>query len=319
MNNNFLIYGDDKYLIKTNIDKILKNNKLDKDSIIKYNMEESSIENLINELNTYDMFQDKKIVLCDNAIFLSSEAKKDSNYNTDLLIEYLKNPNPNSILILTLNQNIDERKKICKEIKKLCTIIMCNKLNDYQLIEYVKNSCSKRGYKIDNKCIDKFIKYVGNNLMNINNELTKLFLYKVEDKNILLEDIENVVSKNEHSNIFDLIDSVVNNDKNKIFEIYEDIMEYENEEPTKIIVMLANQFRLILQAKILLKDGLNENEISKKLGVHPYRVKLAIQKGKNIPNEILEKYLIDLANLDIDIKSGKTNKNIGLELFFLNM
>lgn len=123
MNNNFLIYGDDKYLIKTNIDKILKNNKLDKDSIIKYNMEESSIENLINELNTYDMFQDKKIVLCDNAIFLSSEAKKDSNYNTDLLIEYLKNPNPNSILILTLNQNIDERKKYVKKLKNYVQLL----------------------------------------------------------------------------------------------------------------------------------------------------------------------------------------------------
>ena len=30
MNNNFLIYGDDKYLIKTNISKIIKKNNLNK-------------------------------------------------------------------------------------------------------------------------------------------------------------------------------------------------------------------------------------------------------------------------------------------------
>lgn len=319
MNNNFLIYGEDKFLINSNIKKIIKKYQIENNSIITYNMEEDIIENLVNELDTFDMFQNNKLVISKNSIFLSSEVKKDNSYNTDLLINYLKNPNPNSILILTLDKNIDERKKVCKEIKKLCNVIDCNKLNDYQLADYVKDILNKKGYKINSSSISKIIGYVGNDLMNINNELNKLVLYKMDNKNITDNDIELVVSKNVHNNIFDLIDSVVSNDKNKIFEIYEDIMKFENEEPTKIIVMLANQFRLILQCKLLLEDRLSEAEIAKQLGVHPYRVKLSIQKGRNIPNNILEKYLVDLSNLDISIKSGKTNKNIGLELFFLNM
>lgn len=318
-NNNFLIYGDDKFLIKSNIRKIIEKSSIDKNSIIKYNMEENTIEDLINELNTYDMFQDKKLVICENSVFLSSEVRRDKIYNTDILIEYLKNSNPNSILILTLDGNIDERKKIYKEIKDLCTLLNCNKLNDYDLVNYVKNIFNKNGYKINQKCIDMLIKYVGNDLMNINNEINKLLLYKLEEKEINIDDINSVSSKNVHNNIFDLVNSVVKNNKNKIFEVYEDIMKYENEEPTKIIVMLANEFRLILQCKILLKENLDERIIAKQLSVHPYRVKLAIQKGKNISFENLQKYLIDLANLDINIKSGKINKNIGLELFFLNM
>ena len=318
MDNNYLVYGEDKYLIKTNIKKIMKFHNIDESLVVKYNMEEETIENLVNELDTYDMFCDKKIVICDNAMFLSSETKK-GTYNTDLLIKYLNNYNPNSILIITLNDTIDERKKITKEIKKICKVINCNKLNNYELSNYIKDRLNKLGYKINNNDIDLIIKYVGDDLLNINNELSKLILYKMNNKDITTEDINNVISKNIHNNIFDLVDCVVSNDKPKIFEIYEDLMHYSNEDATKIIVMLSNQFRLILQCKLLNEEGLRESEIAKKLAVHPYRVKLAIQKGKNLNYDLLKKYLLDLSNLDIDIKSGKTNKNIGLELFFLNM
>lgn len=319
MNNNYLIYGEDKYLIENNIKKIIKQNNIDENLVIKYNMEEEIIENLINELDTYDMFQNKKIVVCDNSIFLSSESKKNSTYNTDLLIKYLNNSNPNSILIITLNSNIDERKKISKEVKKLCNTITCNKLNEYELSNYIKDKLNKGGYKINNNDINLFIKYIGDNLMDINNELVKLIMYKDTDKIITTEDINKVISKNNHNNIFDLIDCVLTKNKNKIFEVYEDLMLYNNEEPTKIIVMLANQFRLILQCKLLNDKGIKESEIAKKLGIHPYRVKLAVQRCKTLSYETLKKYLLDLSNLDLNIKSGKDNKNIGLELFFLNI
>ncbi|MBQ7141204.1 MAG: DNA polymerase III subunit delta [Bacilli bacterium] len=319
MNNNYLIYGEDLFLIKENIKKIINASKINEDSIIKYNMEENTIETLVEELNMYDMFGNRKIVMSDNSIFLSSEVKKDNNYNTDLLLEYLKNPNPESILIIVLNKNIDERKKISKELKKLCTVINCNKLSDYDLFDYVKNRLIKNGFKVNNSSIDLIIKYIGNDLMNLNNELNKLMMYKLQERIITDNDVKSIISKNIHNNVFDLIDSVVSNNKVKIFEIYEDLMKNSDEEPTKIIVMLANQFRLILQTKLLINDGMNESEIAKKLGIHPYRIKLAHEKSKTIDTNKLIKYLVDLANLDIDIKSGKVNKNIGLELFFLNM
>ena len=114
MNNNYLIYGEDLFLIKENIKKIINASKINEDSIIKYNMEENRIETLVEELNMYDMFGNKKIVISDNSIFLSSEVKKDNNYNTDLLLEYLKNPNPESILIIVLNKILMKEKKYQK-------------------------------------------------------------------------------------------------------------------------------------------------------------------------------------------------------------
>lgn len=313
---NYLIYGNDNYLINYNIKKILKTKKDEEITKTVYDMNEVTIEEVLDDINTFDLFNNLKIVICENATFLSSEAKKD-NQNADLLVEYLEKANNDNILIISYNGDIDERKKIVKTLKKNSTVIKCDKLNDNEIISFIKNKLNKSGYKISN--INLFIERTGNDLQIINNELTKLMYYKLEEKIITDEDIINLVPKKMDDNIFELIDAVVIKDTKKIFELYDIMTNYYNEEPTKIIIMVANQFRLILQTKLLNKKGLTEQEIAKNLKVHPYRVKLAFQKGKNISTQKLEQYLLSLANLDLDIKMGKQNKNKALEIFFLNM
>ena len=313
---NYLIYGNDNYLINYNIKKILKTKKDEEITKTVYDMNEVTIEEVLDDINTFDLFNNLKIVICENATFLSSEAKKD-NQNADLLVEYLEKANNDNILIISYNGDIDERKKIVKILKKNSTVIKCDKLNDNEIISFIKNKLNKSGYKISN--INLFIERTGNDLQIINNELTKLMYYKLEEKIITDEDIINLVPKKMDDNIFELIDAVVIKDTKKIFELYDIMTNYYNEEPTKIIIMVANQFRLILQTKLLNKKGLTEQEIAKNLKVHPYRVKLAFQKGKNISTQKLEQYLLSLANLDLDIKMGKQNKNKALEIFFLNM
>jgi len=318
MNNNYLIYGSNEYLIKNSIKKIINSKKSVEPSIINYNMEETTIEQVIEELNTFDLFNNIKIVICEKCIFLSSESKKEQ-YNTDILIEYLEKAVNDNILILSLNGEMDERKKIVKEIKKYCNIIKHEQLKDYEVMGLVEKKFQLSGYKISKGAINLLISRTGNDLSIISNEIQKLFMYKLEEKVITEEDIIAIVPKKIEENIFDLIDAVVEKNKTKIFELYNGLTNYYGEEQTKILIMVANQFRLMLQCKLLNNTGLSESEISKELKVHPYRVKLAIQKGKSIELNTLTKYLDDLATLDLNIKSGKTNKNMGLELFFLNM
>jgi len=318
MNNNYLIYGNDSYLIKNNIKKIINSKKSLEPSVIYYNMEETTIEQVIEELNTFDLFDNVKIVICEKCIFLSSEGKKEQ-YNTDILTEYLEKAVNDNILILTLTGEMDERKKIVKEVKKLCNVVKHDKLKDYEVASLIEKKLQISGYKINKDTINLLISRTGNDLGIINNEIQKLFMYKLEEKVITNEDVIALVSKRIEDNIFDLVDAVVERKKNRIFELYNGLTNYYGEEQTKILIMVANQFRLMLQCKILSSEGLSESDIAKELKVHPFRVKLALQKSRNIETDKLTKYLNDLAQLDLNIKSGKTNKDMGLELFFLNM
>ena len=116
--------------------------------------------------------------------------------------------------------------------------------------------------------------------------------------------------------IFKLLDYIVQNDKNKALEIYYEMLKM-NEEPIKIIIMLSNQFRIMYQSKELLKKGYSEKDIASTLKIHPYRVKLALQNGRKYTSSLLLKYLSELADMDMNIKTGKIDKSSALELFIL--
>ena len=69
--------------------------------------------------------------------------------------------------------------------------------------------------------------------------------------------------------------------------------------------------------KILAQRQRSESQIVKELGVHPYRVKLAM-KNKLAINK-LEKLLDDAIKLEFNYKNGNYHEDNFLKLFVLNV
>lgn len=303
----YLLYGTNDFAIQKEIEKITKD--FDKMNISKYDLAEDEIKDVINDAETFSMFADKKVVIAENATIFTSSGSGD----LEILENYLAHINPNTILIFTINEEkIDERKKITKKIKK-----------DYKLISFNQNETPNslvrnllNDYNITSSNINLLIDRVGTNPLILENEVNKIKLYK-DDKTVTKEDILNLTTKRPEIDIFKLIDDIVMKNKDEALEIYNEMLKV-NEEPLKIVILLASQFRLMYQAKELAKKGYSEKNISEVLKVHPYRVKLALQKGKKYKAETLLNYLSVLADIDIAIKTGKTDKNLALELFLLN-
>ena len=303
----YLLYGTNDFAIQKEIEKITKD--FDKMNISKHDLTEDDIKDVISDAETFSMFADNKVVIAENATIFTSSG----NGDLEILENYLAHINPNTILIFTVNEEkVDERKKITKKIKK-----------DYKLISFNQNETPNslvrnllNGYNITSSNINLLIDRVGTNPLILENEVNKIKLYK-DDKTVTKEDILNLTTKRPEIDIFKLIDDIVMKNKDEALEIYNEMLKV-NEEPLKIVILLASQFRLMYQAKELAKKGYSEKNISEVLKVHPYRVKLALQKGKKYKAETLLNYLSVLADIDIAIKTGKTDKNLALELFLLN-
>ena len=76
----YLLYGLEKYLIDEEIKKIIKDNNIDSININKYNLENTLLEEIIDDASTISLFQDKKIIIVENAyIFSASGSKKYKN------------------------------------------------------------------------------------------------------------------------------------------------------------------------------------------------------------------------------------------------
>jgi len=307
---NYLLYGTEDYLIKKEINTIKLNNDIEE--INYFDLNECNLKDILDDASTISLFSTKRMIIVENSyIFTGTTSKK--KQDTIYLEKYLNNSNNNTILIfITDSEKLDSRKKIVNLMKEKGIIK-----------EFIKNYDIKKrvldmfkGYNINSKDLDLFINRVGNNLSILDKEVEKLKTYKGDDLNISSEDIINVSIKTIDVDIFHFIDNIVSKNKEKALESYYEMIKL-GEEPIKIIVILSNQFRLIYQVKKLNKKRVSIFEMMNILGQKKYPIEKALDRSKNYSDEVLLNNIYKLAELDIDIKSGRIDKNIGLELFIL--
>lgn len=307
--------GEENFLIENAILKIC--DKYNDGQVIKYDLLETNISSLIEDASMNSLFNEHKIIIGYNASFLSGVKEKQViNHDIEGLSSYIDNPNPDTTMILITNDKLDRRKNIVKKLLTKALVKEFNKLTEDEMLKFAKENFNKDNYQITFKALNMLIDRVCNNLYLLNNECEKLKLYKLEDKTINEQDIEQMIIKYDFDNIFALTDAVIKKDITNALYLYKELLK-RNEEPIKIIVLLANQFRLIFQVKRLRSKGFNEGQIANDLGVHPYRVKIASEV--KLEEKELLKYLKLLADLDENIKLGKVNKDVGLELFLLSL
>ena len=299
----YLFYGIEDYLIQKEIDSIKQKNNIEEISISRYDLINTNIEKIIEDCEMNSMFTDKKVIIVNNSYIFTGQSKKGQiEQNLEALEKYINNPNIDTLLIfISDSEKLDERKKIVKLIKQKG--IVKSFFNDY---------------KISDSSITKLINRVGNNLPLLEEEAEKLKLYKDDIKEINDEDILKITNKNVDLDIFKLIDNIIMKNKKVAIETYNEMIKY-GEEPIKILIMIASQIRLMYQTKLLYKKGYTEKDSASLLGIHPYRVKLATEKGRKYTESDLLMYLDNLADLDSKIKQSNVDKKMAIELFILKI
>lgn len=313
MNKIYLIYGNEEYFMMEYLNKI-KHDYSNYDLVV-FDMLNDNISTALEDALMGSLFSSNKLIICDNCYFLTG-SKCEIDHNIDDLIKYINIDSDNILVLIVNSDSLDKRKKIVKELEKKSNISIFNKLKDYELDSFISDYCTKSDYKIEKDAIVLLKEKLTNNLYIITSELDKLFLYKGNDKLIKKNDVDIVTSNVINDNIFDLVDAIVKNDIDRSLELYDDLLLL-NEEEIKLIVVLANQFRLIYQVKEMYKSGYSEFDITKILDIHPYRIKLA--KNMDIKENDALNFLRKLAMLDELIKKGEIDKKIGFEKFILGI
>lgn len=312
----YLFYGIEDYLIQKEIDNIKQKYNIEEISISRYDLTNTNIEKIIEDCEMNSMFTDKKVIIVNNSYIFTGQSKKGQiEQNLEVLEKYINNPNIDTLLIfISDSEKLDERKKIVRLIKQKGIVKEFNTTTNINSI--VKSFFND--YKISDSSITKLINRVGNNLPLLEEEAEKLKLYKDDTKEINDEDILKITNKNVDLDIFKLIDNIIMKNKKVAIETYNEMIKY-GEEPIKILIMIASQIRLMYQTKLFYKKGYTEKDSASLLGIHPYRVKLATEKGRKYTESDLLMYLDNLADLDSKIKQSNVDKKMAIELFILKI
>lgn len=296
----YLLIGEESIIKKQIKDIIIKNN-IDFNSVINYDLENDNIKNVIDDLNTYNLFGDKKIVIVKNINKLEDE----------MILDYLKNPSSN-ILVFVSYDELDKRKKINKEILKVSEVINSK---DVDLSSFIKDEL--KDYTYDNDVVKLIKDRCSNNYFKIGNELDKLKMLKLDEHNITKNDVLLYVKKSFDTNIFDLTNYINKKDIKKSLEVLNDLLN-NSEDELRLLGLLANNFRTLYMIKNMMFKY-SDDYIIDTLKMHPYRLKMLKEQAINFSIEDLQKLIKKLGTIDINVKSGLIDKSGVLEEFILTI
>ncbi len=316
MKNINIIISSDNYLIEQEIKTMIKDEHFEIEAISVYDLEEENFDLVLEDLDTYSLLTTKKLIIVNNAFFLKSSSKKLDEKLEKHFIDYLHNYNPDYYLILIANQ-LDARKKIVNELKKVANLIEPNVDLATLAKQFLHN------YNLEPGSITTLLAYCDNNSNKLYQECEKLKLYCLDSKYITVKDVEQLVMPQLIINdqyIFDFVNAFIQKNKRQCLTYYYNLVNKLGFEPLSIIGLLANQFRLLYQVKVLLRYNYSKDQMQQMLKIHPYRIQKAIGSSYQYEDIEILNCLSSLAEIDFQIKSGEINSSErGLEKFILNL
>lgn len=311
MANNFIITTDDIIALNKKIDDIKQSLNYTLDSI-NYNLDDESIYDLIDDLNTVSLFNEDKFIIVKNAETIIN-LKNENIFNE--FLKALNDQYSNNTLILVFQDFVDYNNPKFQKIKSFC-ISYDVKVKNIDFTEYVNDYLKKYEIKIDDGALSMLLSY-NESLMSLTNSLEQLVCFKYDEKLITCDDVLKIVSKPLEDNVYNLIEAVLENDKVLMLKTYKDL-KFNNLNATNLLSMLLKKFQELYDVSVLSKSKISQATIAQLFNVSSGRAYYMINNAKKYSISTLKKQLSKLNKLEIDIKSGLIDAELGMELFFLS-
>ena len=315
--NLYLFTGTAEIFIQNRISRIISSYDKQQVSIIKYDMEQTSFSKVLEDACTLPFLEDLKIIILRNPTFLTT--KGDLANDAKNFIKYLKNPVETSIIIINAtNITPNPANEVYKALKNYAMIIDYSDSEEIEIKGWISRTCAARNIEIKDSAINLFLEYINSDQVRMVNELDKIMNY-VNDGGIIDEQVVKLlVTKDLSKEIFNLIKAIISKDLIKTNKIYQ-TLAIQTKDIGGVIAMISNSFKDLLTTAKLLKAGYSQHDISRFYNVSSSRAYYIVKDAKNFRIEDLEEYIIKMADLDYKIKSGKIDKNIGIELILLQL
>ena len=314
----YLFTGTSEIFIKNRMNRIIQSFNKYEYTIIKYDMETTSLSTVLSDAITVPFLEELKIIILKNPKFLTKSATSTKD-EIKAMLKYLKSPCDSTLLIIdATNTVINQSNEIYKMLKNVARIIDYPDPEEIELKGWIVRSFDANGIDIKDDALTLLLEYIGDDQARLSQEINKLSSYVGKGGTIRKEDIKLLVPKNINNEIYLLIKAIINHDLALTNQIYDNLITHTKDSLT-IFSLISNKFKELLSTYRLLKYGYSQSDIAKFYNVSTGKAYYIVQEARAFKLSDLEFYIDKLAELDYQIKSGKLDKTIGLELLLLKL
>ncbi len=308
----YVFYSNNEFLLNHTVEEKVAELKVDPFNIVRYDMLESTSDDVLEDLQTVSFFAEQKVIIVKNL----NQLEKESESTLNMWVQYLENPNPDVILIVVLNELMSDKNPIGEALFKYAFIEKIREMDKKEYPEFVRNMFKKFGYTITDDAIESLLERTNLDFTLMSQEAEKLMLFAYDTKEIQEKAVLLLVSRNLEENIFELTNALLSKNQAKTIEIFYDLVA-RNEDPLRILNNIVSKVRELMHTKLLIEKGYRQEQIAEHFHIKSGKAYYLVKNAQGIPFVQLENHLKKLSKLDYDIKSGKIDKKLGLELYLL--
>jgi len=188
---------------------------------------------------------------------------------------------------------------------------------EWELPNWIQQRARDEGGEISWDASRLMATLAGNDLRLLDQEIDKLLLY-ANGQQVTETHVRALVSRARESSVFDLVDHVGRREADKALRLLHRLLD-EGEPPLRLMAMLARQVRILIQVSELQASRMTQDQIAKRLKLHPYVVKKGLAQAHNFDMRQLEKAHALLVETDWMIKTGEMEGVLALDMLVVSL
>lgn len=328
LKNLYLIYGEEKYLVKKYTEALVKKAVGKNPSEFDYYKlsGDTPIEEIFDASEQIAMFSERKCVQVSD---YDINALSESDYKE--LEGFCADISPTTVLVFTM-PTLDTAGKKKKEgakgktrfskfvscVEKHGTVLELNPLGDVALEAQLIKWAEKNGASLHRANAGKIVTMVGTDMNALRLEIDKLSAYAQGE--ITAEIIDLLCVRNSETKVYYLSRYIMRNDFNGTYQELHTLFG-QNERPEVILSGLSSAFIDMYRAKAAAESGVGLQQAAKdlKYGNREFALKNAAGNAAKYSAATLRKFLEAILETDIKMKSTRTNTRILLETLVAKM
>ena len=305
----YLLYGDEDYLKLQYKNKLLRALVTEGDTMnfSRFEGKEAQVPALIDLAETMPFFAEHRVILVEDSGFFKNAAPQ--------LAEYLPYM-PETTCMIFIEKEVDKRSKTYKSLKDIGRMVEFKTPDEKMLTRWVLTVLQKNGKKLTQPTMQLFLEKAGNSMGNIDRELEKLICYVGDREIIQMDDVEEICTGQTENRIFDMIHMMAEKRQKEALELYYDLLALK-EPPMRILFLLVRQFNILLQVKTMVAAGMEQNQIADRAGLRSFTIRRYRSEAGHFSVQKLKEALRDCARAEEDVKTGRLDDRLSVELILV--
>lgn len=234
----------------------------------------------------------------------------------DILIHYLNNPSPSTVMIF-IADDLDKRKKSSRVLLDVCAVVDFSSPKDVEVKSWARTRLKELKITADDQVLSEIIRLVGTDVQTLYNELDKLASAAAGTGRITPDLVDQLIGRSRELSNFELGDHLLAGNRKRALETLHRLLE-DGAEPVMLVGLIAGNYHRLALGKHLLTRGGRE-EVFRNISLPPFKRDAYISTLQRSSAAKIARGIQLTAAADLAIKTSQATPRLQLEMLICEL